>query len=197
MRQIMVPLDGSEFSEQALGCAYALASRTGARLHLVKVQATEPLTAEAFFFNLEPQPGSGTGDQAYLDSTRIDAQRNGVDSVIALLRGRVVDTLGAYCVEQNIDFVDAYHAFYLKDEDVLTIATFDRKHFGRGVPDEFMGLDVKSFLAAMREALRPVLEADPLPQKGEIELDFSRAPKIALKYDPFETGEAEKYSRPG
>lgn len=64
------------------------------------------------------------------------------------------------------------------------------------IPDIFMGLDVPAFLSEMREVLRPVLEADPLPQRGEIELEVSRAPKIALKYDPFETGEAAKYSRP-
>src|SRR5262245_51431869 len=31
----------------------------------------------------------------------------------------------------NIDFVDAYHAFYLKDESIRQIASYDRKHFGR------------------------------------------------------------------
>ena len=34
-------------------------------------------------------------------------------------------------VQQNIDFIDAYHAFSLKDEGPGRIATFDRKHFGR------------------------------------------------------------------
>jgi len=34
-------------------------------------------------------------------------------------------------VEQNIDFIDAYHAFYLKDEQLTTVVTYDRKHFGR------------------------------------------------------------------
>ena len=34
-------------------------------------------------------------------------------------------------VHQNIDFIDAYHAFYLKDEGVRQIVTFDRKHFSR------------------------------------------------------------------
>src|SRR3989442_10603073 len=34
-------------------------------------------------------------------------------------------------VEQNIDFIDAYHAYYLKQEGLLKIVTFDRKHFGR------------------------------------------------------------------
>jgi hypothetical protein len=59
-----------------------------------------------------------------------------------------------------------------------------------------MGPDVKSFLVAMHEALRPVLDADPPPQKGEIGLDYSRVPKIELRYDPFESGEAMKYSSP-
>jgi predicted metal-dependent hydrolase len=78
---------------------------------------------------------------------------------------------------------------------VVSLYDSYRRHF-KDVPDTFMGLDLKSFLAEMREALRPVLEANPLPQKGEIELDLSRAPRIALKYDPFETGEAMKFSRP-
>ena len=64
------------------------------------------------------------------------------------------------------------------------------------VPPLFMGLDVPAFLGAMRDALRPVIEADPLPEKGRIELDLSTTPKIKLKYDPFATGEAAKYAKP-
>ena len=64
------------------------------------------------------------------------------------------------------------------------------------VPAVFMGVDVTKFLAEMRDALREVLEADPLPEKGQIELDLSRTPKIELKYDPFENGEAQRYSKP-
>jgi len=66
-----------------------------------------------------------------------------------------------------------------------------------GIPPVFMGLDVTKFLAEMRDVLRPVIDADSIPKRGEIELDESRAPTITLKYDPFETGEAEKYNRPG
>ena len=65
-----------------------------------------------------------------------------------------------------------------------------------GIPPVFMGLDVTRFLAEMREALRPVVEANPIPKRGEIELDESRAPTITLVYDPFATGEAAKYNRP-
>ena len=78
---------------------------------------------------------------------------------------------------------------------VVSLFKSYRPKFGQ-VPPVFMGLDVTKFLGEMREALRPVVEADPLPEKGAIELDPARAPKIALLYDPFENGEAQRYSRP-
>jgi predicted nucleic-acid-binding protein len=34
-------------------------------------------------------------------------------------------------VQQNIDFIDAYHAFFLKEEGLDQIVTYDRKHFNR------------------------------------------------------------------
>jgi predicted nucleic-acid-binding protein len=34
-------------------------------------------------------------------------------------------------VQQNIDFVEAFHAFYLKERALNRIVTYDRKHFGR------------------------------------------------------------------
>jgi predicted metal-dependent hydrolase len=77
---------------------------------------------------------------------------------------------------------------------VLSLYQSYRPKF-RNVPDPFMGLEVKKFLAAMHEALRPVIEANPVPEKGGIELDVSRVPRIELKYDPFETGEAGRYDR--
>jgi predicted metal-dependent hydrolase len=72
--------------------------------------------------------------------------------------------------------------------------SYNRKF--QNVPAVFMGLDVRDFLNRMHEVLRPVLEANPTPQRGEIQLDDSRVPKLELSYDPFTTGEAEKYSRP-
>ena len=76
---------------------------------------------------------------------------------------------------------------------VVSLYNTYRKHF-KNIPDTFMGLDVKTFLAQMHEVLRPVLEANPLPEKGQIKLDPSRTPTLALAYDPFETGEALKYN---
>lgn len=66
----------------------------------------------------------------------------------------------------------------------------------RHVPPRFMGLDVPRFLAQMEAALLPVISANPLPQRGQIELDLSTTPQITLEYDPFETGEAQRYSHP-
>jgi hypothetical protein len=64
------------------------------------------------------------------------------------------------------------------------------------VPDVFMGLDVRAFLNGMEKVLQPVVSADPLPEKGQIQLDDSLAPVITLKYDPFESGEAQQFSKP-
>jgi hypothetical protein len=59
----------------------------------------------------------------------------------------------------------------------------------RNVPPTFMGLDVRQFLEQMRDVLRPITEADPIPAQGSIALDPARVPRIELKYDPFEKGE--------
>jgi predicted metal-dependent hydrolase len=78
---------------------------------------------------------------------------------------------------------------------VLSLFDSYRRHF-KDVPPVFMGLDVRAFLAKMHDVLQPVLEANPIPQRGQIELDYTRVPRIELMYDPFETGEAEKYDQP-
>ncbi|HEX8524224.1 MAG TPA: DUF309 domain-containing protein [Tepidisphaeraceae bacterium] len=65
----------------------------------------------------------------------------------------------------------------------------------KDVPDPFMGLAVVDFLGRMREALEPVVLQEPLAEKGTIELDEAICPKIELIYDPFETGEAQRYNR--
>src|ERR1051325_7357753 len=66
----------------------------------------------------------------------------------------------------------------------------------KNIPDRFMGLDVKKSLAQMEDVLRPVVTADPLPEKGQITLDFSLVPKIELEYDPFENGAAARFNSP-
>lgn len=103
--QIMVPLDGSAFSEQGLRYAQQVASHMRGTLHLVRVNAPDPLTAEAFFFNVQPA-GVRHADEQYLARIR----DNGVwqlqtRAVTAVLDGPVVDALSAYIHSQRIDFV--------------------------------------------------------------------------------------------
>jgi predicted metal-dependent hydrolase len=77
---------------------------------------------------------------------------------------------------------------------VVSLFESYNRHF-RDVPKIFMGLNVEQFLSQMSQTLAPVLHANPLPQKGGIELDYSTVPTIQLTYDPFETGEAQRYAR--
>jgi hypothetical protein len=78
---------------------------------------------------------------------------------------------------------------------VVSLFSSYNKHFS-DVPKIFMGLNVEEFLGEMKRTLAPVLSLDPLPEKGAIELDASSVPTIRLMYDPFETGEAQRYARP-
>ena len=78
---------------------------------------------------------------------------------------------------------------------VVSLYDSYRRHF-KDVPDVFMGLNVNAFLAQMRQALGPVLDADPLPPRGSITLEPSTTPRIELSYDPFERGEAQRFNRP-
>jgi uncharacterized protein len=42
----------------------------------------------------------------------------------------ILHALDTY-VHQNVDFIDAYDGFYMKERGLTRIATYDRKHFGR------------------------------------------------------------------
>jgi hypothetical protein len=77
---------------------------------------------------------------------------------------------------------------------VVSLFESYNRHF-KDVPKIFMGLNVEDFLGQMKQTLSPVLKLDPLPEKGSIHLDAATVPTIRLMYDPFETGEAQKYAR--
>lgn len=49
-----------------------------------------------------------------------------------------------------------------------------------GMPERFMGLDVRQFLAEMDAFLNPVTKLDPLPGRGEVRMERGKAPKIVL-----------------
>src|SRR4029450_1047362 len=62
---------------------------------------------------------------------------------------------------------------------VVSLFESYNRHF-KDVPRVFMGLNVEQFLGKMKEALAPVLSADPLPEKGQIALDTASLPQITL-----------------
>ena len=56
-----------------------------------------------------------------------------------------------------------------------------------------MGINLEKFLPEMEEALELVVGGTA--PAGPLEFDAAKAPKIALLYDPFETGEARGRGR--
>ena len=43
---------------------------------------------------------------------------------------RIIQALDTF-VHENVDYIDAYHAFFMKDLGITRIATYDKKDFGR------------------------------------------------------------------
>lgn len=97
-KRIMVPLDGSPFSERALPLAVALAHRSGAELRLVHVLV--PLANKVF---LEEEGGA----EGYLNALaeRI-TKESGVDATAERRVGReVVGELSYYSAEEGVDLI--------------------------------------------------------------------------------------------
>jgi len=97
-RRIMVPLDGSSFSESAIPLAVALAHKTGAELRLVHVVI--PLTQQVVI-------GGEDGADGYLSSLaqRIE-EESGVQVVPVTRLGRqAVGELSYYSAEEGVDLI--------------------------------------------------------------------------------------------
>jgi nucleotide-binding universal stress UspA family protein len=97
-KKIMVPLDGSPFSERALPLAVAIAHRSGAELRLVHVVV--PLANKVFI-----EEDGGHPD--YLDDlARRIARESGVRAVAERRAGRqAVGELSYYSAEEDVDLV--------------------------------------------------------------------------------------------
>ncbi len=102
-RNILVPLDGTPFGEQALPVTMAVARRTGAHVHLVQVRGkkcTEPCAVEA-------ARRGGCGGRAWVALTRLadELTAAGVRATPALLHGPTVETLAGYATDVRADLV--------------------------------------------------------------------------------------------
>ncbi len=102
-RSILVPLDGSTFSEHALPVAARIARLAGAHLQLVRVSPDDPL--EDILSGASPHYPWDEG-RTYLRRTadRVE-MRTGVRPAVRLLGGPVADTLCEYATGHAPDLV--------------------------------------------------------------------------------------------
>lgn len=103
-KDIMIPVDGSHFSELALPLAIRIAKRSNARLHIVRVHVTSVVTAESVI--------TGNYDELVRDwerdALRVAQERTAAAAVNAtaeLLDGPIVDALQRYMQAAQIDLV--------------------------------------------------------------------------------------------
>jgi nucleotide-binding universal stress UspA family protein len=106
-KALMVPLDGSDFAEEALPMARALASRMGARLHLVHVIRSSPdMSVQGPEVDMEWMAKAREGTEGYLqDMASAIQEEDGTETAVAALEGRVVPALREYAAAQQVDLV--------------------------------------------------------------------------------------------
>lgn len=105
-RTLLVPLDGSEFSEEALPLAFVLTGKMGAELHLAHVLRMAPdMDFKTPQGDLTWREKIREGAEGYLEGIAGDAREQGLSTLTAVLDGRVVPTLKDYVEEQGVDLV--------------------------------------------------------------------------------------------
>jgi nucleotide-binding universal stress UspA family protein len=108
IRNILVPLDGSAFGEQALTRAITVARRHGATIHLVHVHGLPvlPLSAEGMgAFDPDWPERQRADEAAYLEQVAADRVRHHGEVVVRLLEAPIADALSQYIAAESIDLV--------------------------------------------------------------------------------------------
>lgn len=113
IRSLLIPLDGSEFSERSLPLARAVARRTGATLHLAHVHRSH--VPDHFLTDThlhvqgldlaEHDERHRVEERAYLDRQAAALQSEGIATEVALLDGHVADELNRYAREVSADLI--------------------------------------------------------------------------------------------
>ena len=107
IRSLLVPLDGSEFSERGLPLASRLAQTSGADVHLAQVHAHAP----GLMIANSPFPLGGVRDEIieeeeYLNVVADRLTEEGAAADASVLEGpRVADRLAAYADEVSADMI--------------------------------------------------------------------------------------------
>lgn len=105
---VMVPVDGSSFSREAVLQGLRLASLYGATLRLVRVASTTPFSAgtEAAEFDSGTDRGVHAEELADLYKIAAECRAHSTISVTASLeRGPIVDALCGYARRNNVDVI--------------------------------------------------------------------------------------------
>lgn len=103
---ILVPLDGSEFSEQALPMAQALASKLGARVHLVHViLPARDSDLKSPQEDMEWKQRVREGAEEYLRDRAAELAEEGLEVRTDILEGTVVDSLAEYVDGAGVSLV--------------------------------------------------------------------------------------------
>jgi nucleotide-binding universal stress UspA family protein len=107
---VLVPLDGSPLSQQALGIGAGIARRESASLHLVTVippLSMSPTEAGSFGHDYTVEQALHEGFRRYLDAQAeaVRQQTPGVPVTCRVLDGRVARTVAEYAREEDIDLI--------------------------------------------------------------------------------------------
>jgi nucleotide-binding universal stress UspA family protein len=167
---MMVPLDGSSFSEEALPLSYLLARTLGAELHLVHVIPPSPEFAfktpqEDLAWRAFAREGANAYLKAHTDAAR--AGRGGAHA--AVLEGHVATALESYVGEPRID---------------LTVLT---THGRGGVSRWWIGSVTDELL---RSSATDLLLVRPWDETSERDPRSSRFGRIVVPLDGSEVAEA-------
>ena len=113
LQSLLVPLDGSEFSERTLPLARGLARATGASLHLAHVHVSHPpdhfLSNTQFHFEgldmEEYEERHRAQEEAYLNRVLERVREDGTRVDGALLEGRVAEKIGDHAEDVGADMI--------------------------------------------------------------------------------------------
>jgi len=154
--QVLVPVDGSNFSEHALPYALGIARRTGATVHLALVHVPAEMVSPTYPLAdaLEQRDREiREQDSAYMEALVERLRPSGVDLHPALLGGRVGAALADYVDEARIDLV------------VMTT------HGRGGLQRAWLGSTADSLI---RHSMIPLLLVRPSDETREIGPDSDR-----------------------
>jgi nucleotide-binding universal stress UspA family protein len=106
-RSILVPLDGSQWSEYALRTATLIAQAAQATVHVVHVHIAQytMLPGTIPLVNTKVDQEQHNDEQAYLERVAQQLKQQEVQSVTALIEGPVAAALGDYVSQHAIDLV--------------------------------------------------------------------------------------------